>query len=370
VIPVIDKRSLVRWNPPPTFNKVEHHFDDPRVTGLAVLLGAPSGNLAARDFDSISSYDGWASQCPELAATLPTVATARGRHVYARTATPCKTLILNDGELRGQGAYVVIPPSKHPEGPTYTWSIHPFREIPVVEPSVLIGGAKPKGEAVKTPPPIKREPDPRNREPQPFTSATHTSNTSNQNQPIACVNSDKEPFIRWAINQTLPREFGTRNRRVFDYARLLRREFPKSTNAETLRSLVTRWYQAALPNIRTKDFDETWRDFEIAWSRVVWPAGANLTTVMAVAENDNFTLGTGNLNHEKVARLLRSAALGRGGDFFMDYRTMGNQVGLSAVAARKIAHILIELGLLMIVRNGTVGTRGRATEWRWLGPLI
>ena len=205
---------------------------------------------------------------------------------------------------------------------------------------------------------------------QPNTCNPSQPNTCNPSQPIACVNSDKETFINWAIDQTIPVQYGMRNRRLFEYARYLRWVLPKGTDPETLRPLVERWHQAALPNIRTKGFDETWVDFEIAWSRITQPAGADLPTVMALAERDGYSNGTGNINHDHVARLIRSAARVRGGsDFFMDYRTMGKCVGLSAIAARAIARELIECGLLMIVENGTIGTRGKATVWRWLGPL-
>jgi hypothetical protein len=76
------------------------------------------------------------------------------------------------------------------------------------------------------------------------------------------------------------------------------------------------------------------------------------------------------MNLDSVARLFRAAARmhGPGNDFFMSYRTIAESVGLSPVAVREIAHKLVALDLLMIVSNGTVGTRGRATEWRWLGP--
>jgi hypothetical protein len=137
-----------------------------------------------------------------------------------------------------------------------------------------------------------------------------------------------------------------------------------------LRSHVEAWYQAALPFIRTKDFDETWRDFLHAWENVNTPAGATLAKVEQMAREEPFTLEFSDMNLEKVARLLRMASRIRGGDgvFFMDFRTMGKGVGVSAVAARNIALKLVEQGLLAIVEKGTSGRRGKATVWRWLGP--
>jgi hypothetical protein len=113
----------------------------------------------------------------------------------------------------------------------------------------------------------------------------------------------------------------------------------------------------------------SWSEFQVNWSRIVQAAGVDLATVMELAENDDYSLGTGNLNHDRVARLMRSAAIVRGdGDYFMDYRTMGRCLGLSPVAARKVALQLVQRGVLMVAQNGTVGIRGKATVWRWLGP--
>jgi hypothetical protein len=187
---------------------------------------------------------------------------------------------------------------------------------------------------------------------------------------IACVNSDKETLIESAIHQTIPIQFGQRNRRVFEFARRLRGIFDSATDCENLRPYVERWYQAALPKIRTKEFEETWSDFLQAWESIRLPAGSTLEVVKNLAMGDSFTVGKGDVNLDNVARLLRSAARyrGRDGVFFMDFRTMGKCVALSPVAARKIALKLVDRGLARIVEKGTPGMRGKATVWRWLGP--
>jgi hypothetical protein len=51
---------------------MERFWDDPSTTGLAVILGAPSGNLIARDFDRLGAYERWRDEHPDLAAVLPT----------------------------------------------------------------------------------------------------------------------------------------------------------------------------------------------------------------------------------------------------------------------------------------------------------
>ena len=74
--------------------------------------------------------------------------------------------------------------------------------------------------------------------------------------------------------ETLPQEVGTRNRRIFEFSRLLK-SLPQFADADPiqLRETVKIWHKRALPNIRTKEFEETWIDFLIAWSRIKYVKG-------------------------------------------------------------------------------------------------
>jgi len=67
----------------------------------------------------------------------PTAATARGRHLYFAGTTQ-GTISLGYGELRGQGSYVIAPPSAHPTGKLYVWLEAPNGRLPRV-PDMLIG---------------------------------------------------------------------------------------------------------------------------------------------------------------------------------------------------------------------------------------
>jgi hypothetical protein len=118
-------------------------FGNGQAYGLAVLFGEASGGLVCRDFDTMAGYERWARQHPELAATLPTVATARGRHVYFR-GTERRIAKLADGELRGAG-YCLLPPSRHPDGPVYSWLVLlPDGPVPFIS-DVYAAGLGPKG---------------------------------------------------------------------------------------------------------------------------------------------------------------------------------------------------------------------------------
>jgi hypothetical protein len=89
---------------------------------LGIVLGEVSGGVVVGDFDDMAEHDRWAEEYPECAATLPTVVTARGRHVYCRSADT-RSHKVTGGEIRGDGNYVLAPPSKHPAGADYAWMI-------------------------------------------------------------------------------------------------------------------------------------------------------------------------------------------------------------------------------------------------------
>jgi hypothetical protein len=96
---------------------------------VAIATGAPSGLFVV----DIDGDDGEASlrklelQHGKLPATVEAI-TARGRHLYLRV--PPDTEIRNSAskiapgaDVRGTGGYVLAPPSIHPTGRRYTWSV-------------------------------------------------------------------------------------------------------------------------------------------------------------------------------------------------------------------------------------------------------
>ncbi|GAG12678.1 unnamed protein product, partial [marine sediment metagenome] len=122
--------------------KLHHWFGSNGDQGVAVICGEVSGGLVVRDFDQMAAYERWAAEYPELAETLPTVATGRpGRHVYVRAnidqirdLSPSRGSVLtfDDGEVRG-GGYCLLPPSKHPNGNDYRWIVPLGDESPEVD---------------------------------------------------------------------------------------------------------------------------------------------------------------------------------------------------------------------------------------------
>lgn len=133
--------KLRSWKPYQTERAAEtliaEWFPEGSDLNLAVVLGDVSGGLVCRDFDTLDSFKAWAALFPRLAATLPTVETSRGRHVYflaeidqiRGTGKSASILTLGDGELRA-GGLCVLPPSTHPTGRPYRWLIPPTLPLP------------------------------------------------------------------------------------------------------------------------------------------------------------------------------------------------------------------------------------------------
>jgi putative DNA primase/helicase len=97
---------------------------------IGIVCGAVSGGLTVIDFDRPGSFDAWRelveSVSPGLLERLPLVKTPGGHHVYMRSAQPARNQKLATAsvpyekngkksnviiETRGEGGYVVAPPS-------------------------------------------------------------------------------------------------------------------------------------------------------------------------------------------------------------------------------------------------------------------
>jgi hypothetical protein len=96
------------------------------VSGIFVVdVDGPKGELALDDFErELGKYE----------ATVESRTPRPGRHVFFRkpadTIVKCSAGALAEGlDIRGDGGYVVVPPSMHPCGEPYYWSIECARRI-------------------------------------------------------------------------------------------------------------------------------------------------------------------------------------------------------------------------------------------------
>ncbi len=129
----------------PTREDVEEWFKDGKAN-IAIACGKVSGNLIVIDFDSKELFEAWYRNIdidyPELRDLVTStwiVETGKGIHVYFRLKDPSlvpstKVKVKGrDVDIKGNGGYVVAPPSIHPSGKQYQFRLGPNSDIAVIE---------------------------------------------------------------------------------------------------------------------------------------------------------------------------------------------------------------------------------------------
>lgn len=382
-IQIESKRPAVRWRRYQTTqtsrSSLWRWFAGDSPYGLGVVFGSISGGLGSRDFDDMAAYDRWVTSHPELAASLPTVRTHRGRHVYFQTlpqnvadfrasiGKPDGTgaIPLDDGELRiGIGCYSLIPPSPHPKGGFYEWVIPLGAEIPVItdfaEAGLFHQNYRENGEY---------------RGLQRITEETEedTSHCSDENSLELRSEVSLEDAVERAIQDTLPTVSGERNRQVFELARALK-AIPALAAAQGLeqKEYVRRWHQRALPHISTEAFEVTLIDFLRGWPKVRFPRGSDpMEAILSAAKARQADFATMHesedvqLTESLCRELQRSAG---DGPFYLACRKAGKMLAAHHTAANGWLFLLEQYGRLQCIERGSQQTR-RATRFRYLGPM-
>lgn len=119
------------------------------------------GNFCVLDFDPRHGGN-WYADAPksDLPDTWVVHTGGGGRHFYYKTPYPLRGRKLKDGvDLKGEGGYVVAPPSIHPDGGEYVWEVGAEPgDMPIGEVAewVLsdVRAAEKGSDAWRTPPPI------------------------------------------------------------------------------------------------------------------------------------------------------------------------------------------------------------------------
>jgi hypothetical protein len=111
------------WKPlarrPASEPEIRAWFGVDDEANVGIICGQPSAGLVVADFDRPARASD--------AAHPPTVVARarRGPHIYFQAAGHVETTATAWGELRGDGAYIVAPPSLHESGHEYGWLIRP-----------------------------------------------------------------------------------------------------------------------------------------------------------------------------------------------------------------------------------------------------
>lgn len=124
-----NKRDLFDWFSPD--NDFERNSQS-----IGVVCGRVSDNLVVVDLDGIAAIRKFAAAFPKLCESTQSILTGsqKGVHLYFKVKTmPINANVRVDGiggfELRGDGQYVIAPPSPHESG--YYYRV--YRDNPILE---------------------------------------------------------------------------------------------------------------------------------------------------------------------------------------------------------------------------------------------
>lgn len=119
-----DQCGRAVWKPlalrPVSAAEVQEWFAKEPECNIGIITGQASGGLVVADFDAPPPGN-WPRPI------TPSVITGRGEHLYYRSEqrVGCHYLLGPDGrhvgEVKGEGGYVVAPPSRHGSGRRYNW---------------------------------------------------------------------------------------------------------------------------------------------------------------------------------------------------------------------------------------------------------
>lgn len=358
------KVATVRWakrqNRRPTERKVrrDFHYAHPSkgpACGIAVVHGSVSRGLACRDFDIADAYHDWAASHPTLAASLPTVATRRGFHVWFRTRKEAFHT-LPDGELRADCRhYSVLPPSVRTDAAfVYRWHRNEptsYRSFPIIDP--VRSGLVQHTNANASVPCCVCPPTP------PLSDIIVIPVDDNVDRVSHDSFSALSVPVQNAIRLTIPGRVGERNRCVFHFARRLKAINP-GCGADDWADAVRAWWSMALPTIGTKEFAATWADFVRAWADCRPFVGSDSVLLMAKEAAAGVSGSDG-----KVLTVCR--VMGGGSDdgrFMLSSTLAADLAGLSQKTAYNTLMRLVSRGELLLVSRSKRMAKGVGHVYR------
>ena len=127
------KEPVIKWSEFETRKTTEEELKQwfsKEDVNVGIVCGSVSGNLIVLDFESLEAFKRFFEKTPdELADSTLVVKTARGFHLYVKTDKPISSFKIPELQLdvKGEGGYVVAPPSIHPTGVKYEFLGNPWK---------------------------------------------------------------------------------------------------------------------------------------------------------------------------------------------------------------------------------------------------
>jgi len=350
-----------------TLDRLRRELSADDVGGLAVVLGNVSGGLHCRDFDTADGYGRWAEQYPELAATLPTVKTPRGHHVYFMLHDEESTRKLGDGELRGRASYTLLPPSEHPEGGKYlTHGTLRFRKDKKIPRIHLSASGLDQYWSGETPLALGSETLP--------TSSRRSVDPVDPVDPIDPINqkpqTDQQILAACRVSGS-----GQHDKMTMKLARFCKFD-ARFITRETRRQLFEPWFRENQRHFTESDIEVCWVKFERAYKAAKLPVGAGgvaaqvLAKLATVPDVPELLPGRGEKLRRLACALAEMTRRNSGEPFKISANMVGRALGVSDQAAQAYFTALEDEGIIRVQDRGVAGTngRGRARSVVYIGP--
>lgn len=110
---------------------------------VGMATGAKSGGVFVVDVDMHDGVDGgmelaaWEAENGKLPETASSVTGSGGTHYFYRAPAGVSVRsaahVIDGVDVRGDGGYVVMPPSVHPNGNRYEWDMEPWEDCEIAE---------------------------------------------------------------------------------------------------------------------------------------------------------------------------------------------------------------------------------------------
>jgi len=273
-----------RYETEPVPEEQLHEWFGPGASygNISAVTGPISGGLTVVDFDSVTRYEAWAKQHPELAKTLPTVKSGRGFHVYCRSdLDKDDTHTYRSVDIKAKGL-VSLPPSVHKSGARYKWVIPlpaDVDQLPLLDPYELGLDHLTDGTDGKD-----------------GTEGTDGKDGGGEGVvELRFEDSDVETRkeIERAIENTQPAGYGERYALLFLLARMLKKiDSIKNKSGKDIMFIADMWHKRAKDKIEHKSLTMTRARFLDAWKDAKYPPGEgkSLEIAWANAQKADFSM--------------------------------------------------------------------------------
>lgn len=176
------------------------------------------------------------------------------------------------------------------------------------------------------------------------------------------------------IEQTQPRAFGERNAMILRLARGLKFECGLANAAMSeLYPIVHEWHRRALPHIRTKDFTTTWREFKHAWRQARSPLSSTpLRQAIEMAKTARVAIPKRYSKRPAWRRLfavVACLAYQQRGIFYVSCWDAPRHLGIGRMTAWRALTDFKRQRFIILIE---CGTRYKATRYKWNGapPIL